>query len=251
MEDRIRRALVNVRKQKYPLTEALDGAFLCENQVSELMKEFWIPNEILEQTCDRIRSSSMDDPAPPTPPEQLAMNDLKEECGIDISQIIRSISVLNDGIDGKLEELRDLEISLKESEDVINHYNQSIQTFCSSIETLPININISGQNMFLESLNHSIFQHVSMNRVPEKLKRFQYLLTQIRMIRKIAKVSRITESRSGSMPICNICFTENITCALVPCGHMFCDSCLANISNDNKCFTCRRRSSRILRLYPN
>lgn len=251
MEDRIRRALMNVRKQHYPLSDALDTAFICDNQVSEIMKDFWIPGEILQQTCDRIRSSSMDDPAPPNPPEQAAMADLNQECGIDVAQIIRSISILNEGIEPKITEMKVLEESLKDTELLINEYNDTIRKFRSGMNTLPININISGQDMFLESLNHSVFQHIQSNHVPEKLKRFQYLSSQMRIIRKIAKATRTTEAQSGEMPQCNICYTQSVTCALVPCGHMFCDSCLSNISHDNKCFACRRRSTRILRLFPN
>ena len=251
MEDRIRRALMNVRKQKYPLTEALDNAFLCENQVSELMREFWVPTESFEQTCDRIRSSSMDDPEPPSPPEQNAMIDLKEECGLEVSNIIRALTVLNEGIEPKITEMKELENRLKESEKVINDYNDTIRSFRFGIDNLPVIIDISGQDMFLESLNNSMYAYVSNNRIPEKLKRFQYLSSQIRVIRKIAKLTRTTETNSGEMPQCNICFTQSVTCALVPCGHMFCDSCLSNISHDNKCFSCRRRSTRILHLFPN
>lgn len=244
MEDRIRRALINVRKQKYPLVDALQSSYVCDEQISSLLKDFWTPSEILEQTCDRIRSSSMDDPEPPVPPEQEAMAELKEECGQDICNIIHAVSVLNDSVEIKCIELRQIEDELRESERTMNHYNSLIQSFKSGVQELSFPIEISGQEMFLESLNHSIYQEMKRKDIPSKLRRFQYLLCQIQAISKLPKMT------SGSMPQCNICYTSNTSCALVPCGHMYCDNCISNISHENKCFTCRKRSTRILKLFP-
>lgn len=249
MEDRIRRALANVRNQRYPLIEALDSTVLSNNQMTEIMKEFWIPGEILEQSCDRIRSSSIDDPDPPSPPERNAIHDLNKECGLEIPQIIRAISVLNDSVETKLEEINELEDTLKEKENMLNHFNTMIQNFRSGLDTLSFEVDISGKNMFLETLNYKMYDTLKRNNIPEKLKRFQYLTSQIRVIRKITNISN--RVNDGRLPQCNICYTNEVTSALVPCGHMFCDQCLSNLSNDHKCFTCRRRSSRILRLYPN
>lgn len=249
MEDRIRRALANVRNQNYPLSEAIDNTFLSNNQLSEIMKEFWIPNEILVESCDRIRSSSIDDPDPPLPPENNALEDLNIECGIEIPKIIKAISILNDTVNTKLEEIRNIEDLLKNQENSINHYNEMISRFRSDLSDLPFHIDISGKDMFLETLNYNMYENLKKHNIPEKLKRFQYLTSQIRFIRKITNISQ--RSNDGRLPQCNICFTNEVTSTLVPCGHMFCDQCLSNLSSDNKCFTCRRRSSRVLRLYPN
>lgn len=249
MEDRIRRALANVRNQKYPLVAALDNSLLSNNQFSEIMKEFWIPNEILEESCDRIRSSSIDDPDPPSPPEKNALEDLNIECGVEIPKIINAISILNDTVDGKLEEIRNLEQLLKSQEDSINRYHDMICRFRSGLDNLPFEIDISGKDMFLETLNYNMYQNLKKHNIPEKIKKFQYLTCQIQLIRKITNISR--RSNDERLPQCNICYTNEIKSALVPCGHMFCDQCLSNLSNDHKCFTCRRRSSKILRLYPN
>jgi hypothetical protein len=249
MEDRIRQALANIRNQKYPLTDALDNTYLSSDQFSELMKEFWIPTEVLQQTCDRIRSSSMDDPEPPPPPEHNALEDLNQECGLKLPNIITAITVLNDGLEHKLQEIKELENTLKGQEKMIQDYNGMIHNFRKNLGELPFSISISGQDMFLETLNHTIYQKLLEQRIPEKIKRFQYLTSQIRMIRKITNISRNTNV--NAMPQCTICYTQDVTSALVPCGHMFCEQCLSNLSNDNKCFICRRRSSRILRLFPN
>ena len=249
MEDRIRRALSNVRNQKYPLTEALENSFLSNNQLSEIMKEFWIPNETLEKSCDRIRSSSIDDPDLPSPPEMNALEDLNTDCGIEIPRIIKAISILNDSVETKIEEIRSIEELLKGQEDSINNYNAMIHRFRSGLDNLPFQIDISGKDMFLESLNHTMYQSLKQHDIPEKLKRFQYLTSQIRFIRKITNISRRLNDKR--LPECNICFTNEATSALVPCGHMFCNHCLSNLSSDHKCFTCRRRSSKVLALYPN
>lgn len=245
------RALMNVRKQKYPLTEALENSVINRNQMREIMDVFWIPSEIFKQTSDRIRSSSIDDPEPPSPPESQAIQDLNNECGIDISSLQKAIHILKEGIDGKVSEMRDIETELKQNEETMTRYNEAIQSFKSSIETLPINVNISGQDMFLESLNHSLIQNLSGSNIPEKLRRFQYLTTQIRVSWGILRSLQDFRPTDTGMPQCNICFTNTVKSVLVPCGHMFCEHCLANISHDNKCFTCRRRSNRIQKLFPN
>lgn len=249
MEDRIRRVLANVRNEKYPLIDALDTAILSNDQMSEIMKEFWIPGEILEQSYDRIRSSSIHDPGPPSSPERNAIYDLNTECGLEIPKIIRAISILNESVETKLEELNGLENTLKEQEKMINRFNTMIQNFRSGLDTLSFEVDISGKNMFLETLNYKMYDTLKHKNIPEKIKRFQYLMSQIRLIRKITNISR--RVNDGRLPQCNICYTNEIKSALVPCGHMFCEQCLSNLSNDHKCFTCRKRSSRILRLYPN
>lgn len=124
-----------------------------------------------------------------------------------------------------------------------------LQRFRSGLDDLPFQIDISGKDMFLETLNHNIYQNLKQHNIPEKMKRYQYLTSQIRIIRKITNISRRLNDRR--LPECNICFTNEVTSALVPCGHMFCNHCLSNLSSDHKCFTCRRRSTKIVALYPN
>lgn len=253
MEDRIYRALVNVRRQKYPLTEALDTSCISEDQMKDIMKTFWTPTEVLHETCDRIRSSSIDDPELPPPPEEQAINLLEEECGIHPRVILKSISVLKEGLETKLEEIFHIEKSLKDSEETLVHYNKMIKDFKKNIQDLPFDVDISGKNMFLESLNYSVYTQLKRDEIPEKLKKFQLLMTQIRTIRSIMRSARFRDSTDGGsdLPVCKICYTHEVKSALVPCGHMFCEECLSNLPGDQKCFTCRRKARQIIRLYPN
>lgn len=250
MEDRIRRALMNVRKQHYPLTEALESSTIDSEQIQELMGDFWIPSEILEETCERIRSSSIDDPAPPSPPEENALHELSMECGIEIPDIIKSLTTLKEGLDVKITEIREIETELKECEDIINHYNSTINIFKQNMSEMPFIVSISGENMFLDSLNNTLFTNLQSRNIPTKLKRFQYLQSQIRAIWSIIRATGNLHKTVDNMPQCTICFATSVSNVLIPCGHMFCDKCLTNLSHENKCFTCRRKAQKIQKLYP-
>lgn len=244
---------MNVRRQKYPLVEALDSSSISEAQMKDIMKTFWTPTEVFHETCDRIRSSSIDDPEVPVPPEESAINSLEQECGIHPHELLKSISVLKEGLETKIEEIQAIEKSLKENEEILVHYNKMISDFKKNIGELPFDVDISGENMFLESLNYKVYHKLKQGEIPDKLKRFQILMTQIRTIRMIMKSARFRDSSEsgGELPICKICYTNPVKSALVPCGHLFCEECLSNLPTDQKCFTCRRKARQIIRLYPN
>ena len=49
---------------------------------------------------------------------------------------------------------------------------------------------------------------------------------------------------------CSVCYTRELTSTLIPCGHIFCDSCCERAARSNRCFTCRQRIESSMRVYP-
>ena len=49
---------------------------------------------------------------------------------------------------------------------------------------------------------------------------------------------------------CSVCYTRELTSTLIPCGHVFCDSCCERAARSNRCFTCRQRIESSMRVYP-
>ena len=58
----------------------------------------------------------------------------------------------------------------------------------------------------------------------------------------------LPQSVAGStMPTCVICMTEPVSCAIVPCGHTFCNKC--GYSQKSQCYLCRTPVREKQRLY--
>ena len=48
---------------------------------------------------------------------------------------------------------------------------------------------------------------------------------------------------------CSVCYTRERTTCLVPCGHIFCESC-AERAKRSRCFICRQRIEDSMRVFP-
>lgn len=49
---------------------------------------------------------------------------------------------------------------------------------------------------------------------------------------------------------CSVCYTRERTHALVPCGHLFCESCSERAIRSNRCFVCRSAIESSMRCFP-
>ena len=68
------------------------------------------------------------------------------------------------------------------------------------------------------------------------------LLQEIEYYRKLKEN---TKNNTNSHPICNICFSNNVNIALIPCGHLFCIHCFKG----TRCYICRKNVTNILHIY--
>jgi len=56
--------------------------------------------------------------------------------------------------------------------------------------------------------------------------------------------------RSMEPIMCGVCFVRRVTCAIIQCGHCFCDECLIeNNRHGRDCPKCRGNSRRAIHIY--
>lgn len=249
MEERISRILTNIRKQKLPLAESIRESLLDESQIREILGEFWTPSEQFEETIERIRSSSIDDPEPPPPLEEQAFGKLSDECQMDIRQLIHGLNVLLENLPLKFKELAKIETELKETEQRIHHYFSTMETFETQIQEMGFPITISGTNLFLENVNQSLFEDLKQKNIPRKFRQYQFVLSEIKIVQSIISIVQSKVRTTGGMPTCKICLVEECSNAFSPCGHLVCNQCLSHLPQDSKCYFCRNRIKGILKLF--
>jgi hypothetical protein len=187
--DRISRALSNIRQQRLPVLTAIRHANLDEEQLRELLGDFWVPSEKLRETADRIRSSSIDDPSPPDVPEEDALRVLTAESGVDIREITRAIKVLFEGVSDKMAQLRVCEKELKQCEDIIKSYEETIRLFRDGLYRLNMDITINSSDaLFIEHINHAFYENLKQRNIIGKLKQYQILRAELVHLQTIAMI---------------------------------------------------------------
>jgi hypothetical protein len=90
---------------------------------------------------------------------------------------------------------------------------------------------------YLETVLNKITIHEEYNRLIHNYKKFAVLK---------GLVSLANFQRSAA-PTCNICMAKEVTHALTPCGHTYCEDCLRN--QNTSCYNCRTQIRDRIRLY--
>ena len=214
--DRIGRALANIRQQRLPVLMALRHAHLDEEQIRELLGDFWVPSEKLRETADRIRSSSIDDPTPPDVPEEDALRILSTESGIDIRDITRAIKVLFESVSEKMTQLRVCEKDLKQCEETIRNYEDTIRTFRDGLYRLNMDLTIpSNDSLFIEHINHAFYENLKQKNIVAKLKQYQILRAELVQLQTIAMIvaNHARVPRNVVPPVSSQSTTETTTAA--------------------------------------
>jgi hypothetical protein len=274
--DRIGRALANLRQQKLPLIVAIRNAHLDEDQTKEIMGNYWTPSEILRETSDRIRSSSIDDPDPPSVPEEEALQMLSKECGMDIKEITKSLKILYESVGDKMTELRSCEKDLRDCEDKIKKYDETIKNFREGLRKLNMDLTIpSNESLFIDHINNSFYENIKEKDLPTIFKKYQILRAQMVHLQTMAmiianhtKLPRISTDNNpgntrfnleddddgpkfggGDFPNCRICMMNEADQVFIPCGHIACKQCMSNLPGNNRCFFCRATGTRIIQMF--
>jgi hypothetical protein len=168
---------------------------------------------------------------------------------MDIRGLIHALSVLLESTPEKLRDMTTIEGELKEAEQMIQRYFTTMKTFQSQIENVGFPITISGTNLFLEELNKTLFEELQKQEIPQKIKHYQFLLSQLKIIQSIMGGIHSKFQTSGNMPTCKICLVEECSNAFSPCGHLVCDKCLSHLEPESRCYFCRKRIKNILKLF--
>lgn len=71
--------------------------------------------------------------------------------------------------------------------------------------------------------------------------------TRFQLFRQIVVSIHAVESTSHPLPVCSICTARDVSCALNPCGHVFCTSCARH--QETICYICRTPVDSRLQLY--
>ena len=67
----------------------------------------------------------------------------------------------------------------------------------------------------------------------------------------LVKLKEFTDNFAQDKPTnkCAVCYLRERTHALTPCGHLFCDSCVARCQRRNQCFICRGAPEGVLKVF--
>jgi hypothetical protein len=137
--------------------------------------------------------------------------------------------------------------------EVIDKKLDMIEIILSSLKTLP---NISETNPASVALYTSIYDYVKHEmescNIEKDYKEFIHsygLFQKYRHLLQLAQSSYVGVSESQKPPgaSCNICMTDNISFAMIPCGHTFCTNCTNRTRNI--CFICRASVHQKMKIY--
>lgn len=259
MDHRISRILANLHNQKVSLVDNIRESFISDGQVKYLIEDYWIPTERLYKTVDRIRSSSIDETETtlPNPPEENSQEDLTEQIGISPTELIKHVKILFELLPELTSEIKEIEVELKDADAVIEKYNNIMEKFMKNINDFhnDLHLSLSGNDMFLESVNHNIYSYLHDKHIKDKMKRYQYLLVKIKYIRTLVhmvnkSVQFADEDGETNNPICKICLDRCVRYVFVPCGHTCCQECgMKTLQTNTKCSFCRTDVSNMIKIF--
>lgn len=128
-----------------------------------------------------------------------------------------------------------------------------VDTVLSCLKTLP---NISESNPASISLYSSIQTYVhhemESNNIEHDYKHYIHSYAMFQKYRSLLQLASssyvgITETMRPPGALCNICMNDNISFALIPCGHTFCNNCTQKTRYT--CFICRSNVQQKMKIY--
>ena len=101
----------------------------------------------------------------------------------------------------------------------------------------------------LEAFEHYMLQTFHDSQIEETYTELAETYKRWNMMREIISVQMATSHTSSTEPMCSICLNDNISYAVVPCGHTFCSPCSRKMSM--LCYICRGTVREKMKLYFN
>jgi hypothetical protein len=260
-DGRFQRVLGNLQNQRFSICEQIQKSFVEEQDIREVLAEFWTPSLQVLETAKRIRSSSMDEPKPPDVSDSVLIDELFNELGCNPSEIVRHLQLIDELIPEKIMAMKLIEANLKEIEKTISRYQAVMKEFQEKFSDLQ---QLIGIPIFLQNGRHnghdgydgqnglifkdSILEYCRSKHLPELLRRYQQLKFQVEYCRLPFEYLKKKTSHAEA-PNCNICLTRPISIAITPCGHTMCDTCCKTIHVRGKCPFCRHTISEFFKIY--
>jgi hypothetical protein len=275
---RIAGVLTSFHHQSRPFIDKLKESLIDEEQIQQVLKQYWTPTERIQSSAERIfTSTSTLTPTPtptststqtrpitppttlPSPPEEEAVESLSTEIGTDVRDLLRRVAVMFEMLPEKVNELSSLEKELKDADAVIERYQTMMEKFTKEVDEfsrlVPLGV-VPPSDSFLNVLNENVNRYLMEYEIPSKLKRYQFLLSQIAMIRAFIELihQRVTvtspEQDGERLPVCKVCLDAKADFIMIPCGHLCCEVCMNRMNSENtRCYFCRRNVVDITKVY--
>jgi hypothetical protein len=210
---------MNIRKNYLTsLSKTSYGSLqITEDVFKKIFGKFWEPSVTLSRAADRIRSSSLD-LSDSSEKEESEIISLEKETGINLQEIVRSISLLSETLEDKVTELNVIEDELQESEVMIKEYDTRMGRFSEDIEILNsyVDNKLKDPTSFVTNMREIYIDELLKKGLSEKLEKHRNLIKQIRQMRSILKTTVVKhEGDSEGVPICKICLTEIVRYAVI------------------------------------
>jgi len=269
---RIAGVLSSFHHQSRPFIDKLKESLIDEEQIQQVLKQYWTPTERIQSSTERIFTSTTtttSTPAPsrpitppttlPSPPVEEAVESLSTEIGTDVRDLLRRVAVMFEMLPEKVSELTSLEKELKDADAVIERYQSMMEKFTKEVDEfsrlVPLEV-VPPSEGFIDVLNQNVNRYLMEYDIPSKLKRYQFLLSQIAMIRAFIELihQRVTvsspEQDGERLPVCKVCLDAKADFIMIPCGHLCCEVCMNRLNSENtRCYFCRRNVVDINKVY--
>lgn len=275
-DGRFQRVIGNLQNQRFSICEQIRASFLEEQDIRELLAEFWTPSLQIIETAKRIRSSSIDEPKPPEIHDKEIIDELFNEIGCNPSILLRQLQMIDEIMPEKLVAMKLIEMNLKDVEKTLSKYQSVVKEFQDKFADLQ---QIIGTPIYMTgkvpdpefqiteigNLQHiepepehrrfvkdcfkdDILEYCRKKNLPELLKNYQKLKFELEYCRLPFEYLKKKTSHVEA-PNCHICLTKPISIAITPCGHTICDSCCKTIHIRGKCPFCRHTITEFFKIY--
>lgn len=229
----------------------LDDARIPYETYQDIFKDFWEPSDTLSRAADRIRSSSLDissNEDEHTTNAQV-IQEIESETGVDIPGLVRSIRLLTESLDEKIQKVSCIESELEDAEKMIQDYNTRISRLSTDLNMIGSYLQdpLCGQESFISNLRESFLTEVVRKDIYTKLQEHEMLVSQIRQIRPVIRALVVKENIST----CKICMENAIVFTVDPCGHCYCEECSSRMLANSRCYQCRRPVQKLIKIFLN
>ncbi len=146
-----------------------------------------------------------------------------------------------------MELYRNTAVALMKAEETLKARCESLEKLSAHlllVTSLPESENYTDLLQVNQKYLEDIFQKTKVKDAYDDMIRFykKWLIC-----REVVTASVPSTAVNGS-PLCSICLTEGVTHAMVPCGHTFCQSCVAS-RQPISCYVCRKGITQMIKLY--
>jgi len=211
-----------------------------ENKLSILIHERDAFQQAISLGCDPpSRTSSPkkvdDQKVVETKNDDVEMRMLKDY-GLDISELDKQNALFEKAVTEIIKKMKEKHQELSKDISVLDEIRGWVKKAPSFLRRDADTLSI--EEMIMLQLN----EHMDSMKIHDRLEEYKQI--KLDFLSLISRCDRFfTKKRK-----CNVCFTEDITHVLIPCGHCFCQSCCGRLQR-NRCHICRQNVSQKYKIH--